>query len=227
MALIDVDKFVCSLLSKIEKQKDHIKGIGWLEADGKYRFITNLLADQGIIYKDGSLIKIGSKKCEGKLKEMLDEKVLANSCESSKDEQKSLKIEEGKLYVCDFLPPTYVGYFSKSVIYKSKTDGYLRDNRNIDCDVSHYTNYFHLATEEEIKEEFGNTEFSQRIESAKAKEEGYSKSEEYDEIALRDGDDNGITIQVMADGRNVSDFRISKGQAHILKAELEAYICKF
>lgn len=87
MALIDVDKFVCSLLSKTEKQKDHIKGIGWLEADGKYRFITNLLADQGIIYKNGSLIKIGSKKCEGTLGKLLEEKRLSNSCESCKNEK--------------------------------------------------------------------------------------------------------------------------------------------
>lgn len=70
--MIDIDKFICSLIKRYCEIRDIDRSVYkcWLD---------DVLADQGIIYQDGSLIKIDSKKCEGELKEMLDKKVLANS----------------------------------------------------------------------------------------------------------------------------------------------------
>ena len=63
---IDIDKFICSLIGRSRLTGFRVPDI----------FISSL-RDQGLFYSDGSLMRIGSKKCEGKLKEMLDEKVLA------------------------------------------------------------------------------------------------------------------------------------------------------
>ena len=59
--MIDIDRFICSL---IEHQMD-----GSIYKNQ----LLDSLKQQGIIYKDGSLIRIDSKKCGGKLGEMVDE----------------------------------------------------------------------------------------------------------------------------------------------------------
>jgi hypothetical protein len=154
--MIDIDKFICSYLSILEKCKEHTKGIEGLKISGRYQLIIDLLNQQGIIYKDGSLIKIGSKKCEGKLKEMLNEKVLANSCESS-------KVEEWFMCKHDWKAIDNEIIFEKGKVYHI-SHPWLGN-------VINFADYFRPATEEEINREVGNSDIPQRMVSAKAKEE--------------------------------------------------------
>ena len=52
------------------------------------------------------------------------------------------------------------------------------------------------------------------------------QKEVYNGLSLCDADNNGITLQFTVDGRNISDFRISKEQAELIVKELQRYISK-
>lgn len=48
--------------------------------------------------------------------------------------------------------------------------------------------------------------------------------DEYDGVCVRDGDYEGVTLQFIACGKNVSDFRISRYQAVDLIKHLAEYL---